>query len=282
MSQKRRLILSLRTHKRIYGKEVETMKDYLKEKITNIADGNLTSDQIEDLSGFFKQVLSKSLDQDDEPFFRELAYEMTGDLKDLALLLIEFRQDLKSKLCPEITDLAVKYIPQAADQLEGVIETLEAAANKLMDNLETMQARTDKIGDVFNALKTGKISLSNGNGGAINHETIETISPVIKYMESEVEEYNALVSDSFVQMSFQDLTGQRIKRIMALVTQIEDRLRKMIISFGIKLTERGKNPDISSEDLQRAVDEKVCELAGPQREGDGLDQSGIDDLLANL
>jgi len=258
------------------------MKNYLMEKISNIADGKLTSDQIEDLVGFFKQVLSNNMDQDDESFFRELAYEMTGDLKELALMLIEFRQDLKSKLCPEITDLAVKYIPQAADQLEGVIETLETAANKLMDNLETMQARTDKIGDVFDALKIGKISLSNGNGGVINHETIETISPVIKYMESEVKEYNALVSDSFVQMSFQDLTGQRIKRIMALVTQIEDQLRKMIISFGIKLTEKGKNPDISPVDLQRVVDEKVCELAGPQREGDGLDQSGIDDLLANL
>lgn len=258
------------------------MKDYVKEKITNIADGRLTSDQIEDLVGFFRQVLSNNMDQEDESFFRGLAYEMTGDLKDLALLLIEFRRDLKSKICPEITDLAVKYIPQAADQLEGVIETLETAANKLMDNLETMQDRTDRIGNIFTALKDGKITISNGNGGSVTQETVKTISPIIQYMESEVEEYNTLVSDSFMQMSFQDLTGQRIKRIMKLVTQIEDRLRGMIISFGIKLAEREKNPDLSAEELQRVVDEKVDELAGPQREGQGLDQSGIDDLLASL
>jgi chemotaxis protein CheZ len=258
------------------------MKDYVKEKITNIADGKLTGEQIEDLVGFFRQVLSNNMDQEDESFFRGLAYEMTGDLKDLALLLIEFRRDLKSKICPEITDLAVKYIPQAADQLEGVIETLETAANKLMDNLETMQERTDKIGNVFSQLKTGKITVSNGNGGSVNPETVDTISPIIQYMESEVEEYNTLVSDSFVQMSFQDLTGQRIKRIMQLVTQIEDRLRQMIVSFGIKLSQKEKNPDLSAEELQRVVDEKVGELAGPQREGQGLDQSGIDDLLAGL
>jgi hypothetical protein len=56
----------------------------------------------------------------------------------------------------------------------------------------------------------------------------------------------------------------------------------MIISFGIKLSEKEKNPDISRADLQKAVDEKVELLAGPQRVGEGMDQAEIDALLANL
>ena len=83
-------------------------------------------------------------------------------------------------------------------------------------------------------------------------------------------------------MSFQDLTGQRIKRIMSLVSQMEDRIKKMVISFGIQLTEKEKNPDISSEELQRAVKGKVLELSGPQKAGQGLDQGDIDALLSNL
>ncbi len=71
--------------------------------------------------------------------------------------------------------------------------------------------------------------------------------------------------NSFVQMSFQDLTGQRIKHIINLVRKMEEKVKVMVISFGIKLSEREKNPDISKEDLQRAVEEKVAELTSPQK-----------------
>ena len=78
------------------------------------------------------------------------------------------------------------------------------------------------------------------------------------------------------------MTGQRIKRIINLVSEMEERIKGMVISFGIKLNEREKNPGISQDELQKVVDEKVEELSGPQRQGQGLDQAGIDDLLANL
>jgi hypothetical protein len=63
---------------------------------------------------------------------------------------------------------------------------------------------------------------------------------------------------------------------------VEEKITRMIISFGIKLSEKEKNPDISRADLQKAVDEKVELLAGPQRAGEGMDQAEIDALLANL
>jgi len=50
-------------------------------------------------------------------------------------------------------------------------------------------------------------------------------------------------------MSFQDLTGQRIKRIIKLISQMEERIKRMIISSGIKLSERERNPGISEEEL---------------------------------
>lgn len=258
------------------------MKTHIKDKVAEIVNGKLSSDQVEELVGFFKQALSNNLDHNDESFFRNLAYDMSGELKELALLIVEFRKDLKSKLCPEITDLAIKHIPQAADQLEGIIETTEIAANKIMDNLEGMQGYTESMEKIFAALKKGELALPGEEKISIKNGTVQTISPVINYVESGLDNYMSLISDTFVQMSFQDLTGQRIKRIMTLVGEMEQKLKSMIISFGFQLTEREKNPGISKEALQKVVDDKMIELAGPQRAGQGLGQADIDDLLMNL
>lgn len=69
---------------------------------------------------------------------------------------------------------------------------------------------------------------------------------------------------------------------MTLVQQMEEKLKDMIIAFGIKLSEHEKNPYITEEELLKAVEEKVIELAGPQKSGYGLDQGDIDDLLASF
>jgi len=257
------------------------MLESIRKKIVDLADGQLSSDQIEELAGFFKQALSNNLGHSDDNFFQNLTADMTGGLKEMALLIINFRRDLRSKICPEITDLAVKQIPEAASQLEGIIETTEKAANKIMDNLDSMQGQTDKMGLIFESLKNGELDLS-GDKTCLDPQTVAAITPLIKYMEADAQKHGSLISDSFIQMSFQDLTGQRIKRIMTLVGQMEQKLKEMIISFGIQLSEHEKNPHISEEELQKTIKDKVIELAGPQREGQGLGQADIDDLLMNL
>lgn len=262
------------------------MKDYLKGKISAIVDGKLTDTEIEGLIDFFRCMLKESIVQDGDNFFKDLAFEMGGSVKELALLIIEFRKDLKSRVDPEITDLTMKYIPQAADQLQGIIETTEMAANKIMDNLEVMQEQAQIMQGTVNFLRAGKIIVPNGNKKVIetkiDKSTVKAIAPLMDFIEQTVQSYMTIISDSFVQMSFQDLTGQRIRRIMTLVSQMEIKLKKMIVSFGIKVVEREKNPDITAEELQEAVVEKATELAGPQRTGCGLDQAGIDELLAGI
>ena len=42
------------------------MKEYIKEKVVNIVNGKLSSDQVEELIGFFRQALFNNLDHDDE------------------------------------------------------------------------------------------------------------------------------------------------------------------------------------------------------------------------
>ena len=262
------------------------MKNRLKAKIGDIVDGKLTETELEELIDFFKYALIESFDQEDENFFKGLAYEMSASVKELALMIIDFRRDLKSRLHPEITDLTEKYIPQTADQLEGIIETTEHAANKIMDNLESLQSDSETMAAILSDLESGKISIPAGNGAAyeaeIDSQASEAMAPLIKHLTAIIAANSAMIAETFVQMSFQDLTGQRIKRIMNLVSHMESRLQKMVVSFGIKVAEKERNPDISDTELAQAVAEKESELAGPQKIGCGLDQAGIDELLANI
>jgi len=138
------------------------MEDYIKGNLAKIVNNKLSDDKIDELKNFFRQTLSLNLEKDDEKFFKSLAYEMKGELKDFALLIVEFKKDLRSKISPEITDIATKYIPQTTDQLESIIETTEIAAHKIMDNLENMQGQIEKIGKIIAHLKKGEIRLPDG------------------------------------------------------------------------------------------------------------------------
>jgi chemotaxis protein CheZ len=261
------------------------MSELLEKKISNIVNGKLSEAEIVEVVHFVKKVASSNL-YEDELFFKEIAYEMTGAVKELALLVIDFRRDIKTKVHPELNDLATKYIPEAADQLEGIIETTENAANKIMDNLDLLQEQTRKMENAIACLKSGKLKVQGKNMEYIeidiDAEAVKRITPLLDYIEITEQNNTALITDIFVQMSFQDLTGQRIKKIMTLVHQMEEKLKNMVVSFGVKLSEKGKNPGISSEELQRVVNEKVILLAGPQKTGQGLDQSDIDNILANM
>lgn len=250
--------------------------DYRAE-IINIVSGKLSESEVEELTFFFKQAVSHAMDQDDEEFYRSVTTEMSGNVKDLALVLINFRKDFTQKIRPHIEDIANVFIPQTSDQLEGIIETTEQAANTIMDNLDRMNQMVAENKSLITALQNGTV-----NGGTLAPDVAADLAPTLDVLAKHNGEYLDLITDTFTQMSFQDLTGQRLQRIIKLVGEIEEKITKMVISFGLKLTEREKNPELSAEELQKKVDEQVQLLAGPQKKGGGLDQDGIDDLLNSL
>ncbi len=61
--------------------------------------------------------------------------------------------------------------------------------------------------------------------------------------------------------SFQDLTGQTLKKVIKLVGEIEEELVRVIKTFGIKMTTTAKPQEVIS---------------------DRISQSEVDDLLKNL
>ena len=180
------------------------MNDDSKGKARNVADDKASSKETEELIHFIKQTMTDNMTHDEEVFFRDLAHEMTGAVKELALLIIGFRKDLRSKIHPDLTDIATRYIPQTTDQLEAIIKATEMAANKIMDNLESMREDIEKMEKVLASLKQGTIAVP-GAKKEIDGQTIENISPLIDYIESNIKDYMSLISDSFVPAEFSGL-----------------------------------------------------------------------------
>ncbi len=52
------------------------------------------------------------MDQDDEKFYRSVTQEMTGNVKELALVLINFRKEFTRKIRPHIEDIANVLSPR--------------------------------------------------------------------------------------------------------------------------------------------------------------------------
>ena len=72
--------------------------------------------------------------------------------------------------------------------------------------------------------------------------------------------------------SFQDITGQRVSKVVKSVTYVEERINALIDVWG-----KDEVDNVKVEGKEKTEDEKL--LAGPQMEGKGLDQAAIDALF---
>jgi len=208
-------------------------------------------------------------------FYELLAMEFSGKIKEVALELIDFRKDLQAKIEPDIVEIASRDIPEASNQLEGINETLEDSTMKIMDI-------NDSQIDVANRQQKVLCSFVEGIG---NNGLSAGSDEVKMLINQQIEILKKIETQSLNMMeplSFQDLVGQRIQKIIKLVRSMENRIEELIISFGIKLSKHREDPTRTYEELNQDVDIYMTELQGPQRKGEGLNQAGIDDLLASL
>ncbi len=239
-------------------------------KIPNVEE--FTSADTEDL----KDVITKLRKGE---FFELLTMEFSDKIKGIAKELIDFRKDIQTKIEPDIVEIAAKDIPEASNQLEGINETLEDSTMKIMDindaQMDSVSARYRDLEQLLQLNSQGEGELGLG----INlEEAMETIGEEVSFLK-ELEQRSLAMMEP---LSFQDLVGQRIQRIIGLVRSMEIKIEELVVSFGIKLKKYKEDPEITYEELNKDVDDFMFELKGPQRAGEGLDQDSIDDLLNSL
>lgn len=135
-------------------------------------------------------------------------------------------------------------ITSMGEQLDAIVNATENATNTIM---ETVEEVTDLLGGIRNDLTDEQ-----------------------KTVLDQVEERTNTI---FEACSFQDITGQRVSKVMKSITYVENRVNTLIDIWGKEELDKIK---VDPEHIK--TDDEAL-LNGPQLEGKGLDQSEIDALF---
>ena len=197
----------------------------------------------------------------DKSFYQDVSRITLEGLAQITHEFQDFYQELTNKFQSGLQDAADQELPEASDQLNAIVETTESATTSIMDTLEEMQDEQEKVRRVLSELAADK-RMAQSKRNALEQAILSLDSNQNRIMTI------------FEELSFQDLTGQRIKRIVTLVKSVEEKVHGILNTLGKKVPAGPKSSPAHSQDEPG--------LKGPQRTGEGMDQSAIDDLLANL
>jgi len=223
-------------------KEIQKTKELIAAKCTDADDPRLAL--FDEMIVFLNAVTVQDYVKADESLQR-IIRDSQGDLYNevgkVTRKLHDAVRSFKDSIDPKLSELAKNDMPNAVDRLQFVITKTEEAANKTMSIVEKYIMKMDEVADHIRKVQGPP----------------ETVS-FLKQFKNELEDDLTVV---LTTQSFQDLTGQTIKKVIALVAELEGELVKLIATFGVTI-----DPEAAS---------KV-----PKQEQ--VSQSDVDDLLKNF
>ena len=133
-------------------------------------------------------------------------------------------------------------------------------------------------------LETDRIPRAGMELDAIVQQTEEATNTIMAAAEeimgadtSDAEAYQALVQDAIMRIfeacSFQDITGQRISKVVQTLAHIETRVAELRDLLGVT------EDDIAAARAEESDDPDKDLLRGPALQGEGIDQSEVDALM---
>lgn len=169
-----------------------------------------------------------------------------GELEALAVIIRKTKQEIADIRPAEIKD---EFLPTATDELDAIVQSTETAANTILDAVEAIEAVIPNCDAAV--------------GEAITNATMQI----------------------YEGCNFQDLTGQRISKVVNTLKLIETRVNSLVAAFGAELEDVLR--DAPQSETVAAADAKPERedadlLNGPQHPEAASSQDEIDRLLASL
>lgn len=183
-----------------------------------------------------------------EDFFKRLNQDIMGRLSDIYREISSI-QGPGGSGNPEHAAQAGELMAEASERLDQVIQATEKATFEIIELVERNMNAPDAI-----------------------HNLVTEHVPDGKAKEEAVALCQKLSNDLIQIMtclSFQDLTGQRIKRVIDMLGKVRDMIYELYLSTGILMKAKEKEPEQPLEELKKDAKTKVS-------------QSEVDDLLAQL
>jgi chemotaxis protein CheZ len=225
-------------------------------------------DMVDNLKAAITQAVEKELSRSltrslmQSEFYKRLNDDMHHGLQSIYKELAQARQDDGNPVIAKEKKRADQLFSEAADQLDKILATTEEATGEIMDIVEKhmeMQATSNQI---LHSLKSGGVTKDQLNDLRAMSDTL-----------------NADLMSIMTTLSFQDLTGQRIKRIIGAIKNVETIVLDLYLSTGLKLKAHQETPEMDLDQIEAEAERKVSELKGPQQD---TNQASVDDLLASL
>lgn len=175
---------------------------------------------------------------------------------------------------------AVTELPDARSRLEYIVRLTGEAADKVLNRVDAAKAEQEAVRQHSQQLL----------------QTIQTV-PGLKWAMPELVEWSQKIAQSTEQtdahlteimlaQDFHDLTGQVIKRVVALASTLENQLLQVLLQAAPQAVAAGQ-PAPASQAATAPSSTTSTTLAGPVVNAQGRadvvsNQQDVDDLLASL
>ena len=170
-------------------------------------------------------------------FFQAMDTKVYGELREIAGYIESMRREIGALQVNELKD---SRIPSAGQELGAIVQATERATNTIMECAEQLMAA-------------------------------DSSDPV---------PYKALVDEKmmviFEACSFQDITGQRIAKVVETLQHIETRVAR----FADVMRAKDLEGFITESERGRAERKRKLMLNGPQLDGSGNGQKQVDELFS--
>lgn len=211
-------------------------------------------------------------------------YQEVGKLtRELHTAIVNFQIDPHLPHATEVSQIA-----DATDRLSYVVKMTEKAANRTMDLVEESAPLLNGLGDEAQSLgeEWGRF-MRREIGADAFRELAKRIETFLARSQRDTEQLSSRMNDILLAQDYQDLTGQVIKRVTQLVTEVESNLVKLVLMASDVDRFAGIHHDRAEIVAEKEKQKEPSRGEGPQINADKRDdvvsgQVDVDDLLSSL
>lgn len=169
-------------------------------------------------------------------FFQSMDTAVYRELREIASYITRMKAEIGAL---QAHDLQAKRIPAAGRELDLIVQSTAEATNSIMECAEAIMAADAADAAAYKAFVDGKLM------------------------------------QIFEACSFQDLTGQRVKKVVETLDQIETRVSR----FASAINAADAEGPATEAERQRAERARALMLHGPQAKDEATSQDAIDALF---
>jgi chemotaxis protein CheZ len=141
-------------------------------------------------------------------------------------------------------EIREQHIPSATDELDAVVSAAEQATHEIMAEAETVEAVAEQLDEAL------------------------------------AQRLNDAVTNIYEACGFQDVTGQRISKVVRALHDIEGKVDAMLATLGDTPAQERQAQRAAAADSAPCADREL--LNGPPKDGEARSQDDIDALFASF